>query len=170
VKRPTMRARHVAFAAVAVLACLATGCSRDAEPAYTRVRVAAPTIDGAPERPALLVVFWASWCKPCVEETDDLLALVADLPERLGVVVLSHDDDLGAAEAHFGRVTEPAFLLRLDAGKSAAAAFGVDRLPAAFVTVDGGLVARFDGPGRWSSAGMRRLLGRLTAPNGESDH
>jgi thioredoxin-like negative regulator of GroEL len=62
---------------------------------------------------------------------------------------------------HFGGTPPPELGYRHDVGKRAAQAFGVEVLPAAFLVVDGRLVARFSGPREWGSRGMRRLLTRL---------
>ena len=155
-------------------ACMAVGlglvgCSSDSEPGYLRLSGPAPRLDSAPATAAHLVLFWATWCVPCREETPQLLALAGDLPETLGVVVFSHDESLEDVTEFFGGLPEPELHLRLDRDKAAAQAFGVETLPAAFLVVDGRLRARFDGPRRWDSPAMRRLLDRLLASGGESN-
>ena len=58
-------------------------------------------------RPVLLS-FWATWCKPCVEEFPELIALAR---ERRDVVVLSvsidDKDDRGAVEAFLAQQRPP---------------------------------------------------------------
>jgi len=42
----------------------------------------------------LLLVFWATWCKPCVEELPDLVALQQEAPAGLHIIACSLDDFL----------------------------------------------------------------------------
>jgi cytochrome c biogenesis protein CcmG/thiol:disulfide interchange protein DsbE len=146
-----------------LLAALAGACSErePVPPAYVRLDAPAPRLENAPAARALLVVFWATWCPPCVAETPELRALAEDPPEHLAVVVYGHDPDISAVRAFFGGDPPPALRFRMDHGQAVAGAFGVDRLPASFLVVDGHNMARFAGPRDWSSPGMRRLLQRL---------
>ncbi|MGE6757715.1 TlpA family protein disulfide reductase [Corallococcus coralloides] len=116
----------------------------------------------APGPLALLVVFWASWCPPCREETPHLLSLAESPPEGLRVVVFSHDADLKAVESFFEGPPPPELRLRLDVGEKVAREYGVEQLPTSILVVEGQLVARFPGPRDWDSRAMRRLLERLT--------
>ncbi|WP_246137183.1 TlpA family protein disulfide reductase [Myxococcus llanfairpwllgwyngyllgogerychwyrndrobwllllantysiliogogogochensis] len=116
----------------------------------------------APGSHALLVVFWASWCPPCREETPQLLSLAESPPEGLRVVVFSHDADLKAVESFFEGPPPSELRLRLDVGEKVAREYGVEQLPTSILVVEGQLVARFPGPRDWDSRAMRRLLERLT--------
>jgi thioredoxin-like negative regulator of GroEL len=139
-----------------VLACA------DAErPEYTRVEGPAPIPLG--RGGAVLVVFWATWCPPCREELPALRALARDPPAKLSVVTFGEDDDEAPVRAFFGGDPPAELGFVADAGGRAAAAFGVDVLPAAFLVAEGRLVARFSGPRDWSSRGMRRLLAKLAS-------
>ncbi len=44
-----------------------------------------------PRQRALLVVFWATWCKPCVEEIPDLVAMQAKHEDVLEILAVSLD-------------------------------------------------------------------------------
>ncbi len=145
--------------ALLVLALLS--CRTEAPPSYIRITGAAPALSDVPASQALLVVFWASWCPPCREETPQLLALAEDPPSGLKVAVFSHDQGMAAIESFLRGPPSPALHLRLDEGEAAARAFGVDKLPSSFLVVNGRLVARFTGPRTWNSVGMRRLLEKL---------
>lgn len=147
--------------ALAIVASLALGCAGGDPPSYTRLEGAAPAIVSA--RGATLVVFWATWCPPCREELPSLRALARDLPASIALVTYGEDEHEGPVRAHFGGAPPPELALTLDRDRRAASAFGVEVLPAAFLAVDGRLVARFSGPRDWNSRGMRRLLTRLAS-------
>jgi cytochrome c biogenesis protein CcmG/thiol:disulfide interchange protein DsbE len=141
------------------MAALVAACRSDDPPGYMRVSGPAPVVVEVPASGAALVVFWASWCAPCVEEAPGLAKLASDSPDGLRVVLFSHDESLAPAQASFAGAR--ALELHEDPARSVSGAFGVERLPASFLVVNSRLVARFDGPRDWASAGMRRLLERL---------
>lgn len=141
----------------------ASSCRESRAPGYVRVSGAAPRLIDAPQSPALLVSFWATWCPPCREETPALKSLAKDPPEGIRVVIVSEDESLDEVHAFLGGAPDPALHLRLDDDGALMRAFDVDRLPATFLVVDGRLVARFTGPRNWDSSGMRKLLERLLA-------
>lgn len=145
----------------AVLGAALEGCPSHEAPPYLRVSGAAPELVNPPGTRARLVVFWASWCPPCRKETPELLALAAQPPEGLSVVVLSHDVAMEDVQRLLGGPPDPRLHFRFDVGEASARAFGVEKLPTSFLVVEDALVARFDGPREWSSPGMRGLLRRL---------
>ncbi len=138
-----------------------TGCAQDPEPNYIRISGAAPPVHHAPSTPAVLVVFWASWCAPCREETPQLVDMARNPPDGLGVATFSHDKSLIEVERHFGHTPDQSLNLRLDPNEETARAFGVDALPTSFLVINGRLAARFNGPRQWNSGPMRRLLRRM---------
>jgi thiol-disulfide isomerase/thioredoxin len=157
--RPRRRAARARLAAAVLAAAL--GCAEGERPSYTRVDGPAPAIVDRPG--AVLVVFWASWCPPCRDELPGLRALARDPPVPLSVVTFGEDEEEGAARAFFGGAPPPELGFVPDPRGVAAAAFGVDVLPATFLVVEGRLVARFQGERAWNSTGMRRLLGKLAS-------
>jgi cytochrome c biogenesis protein CcmG/thiol:disulfide interchange protein DsbE len=112
---------------------------------------------------AVLVVFWATWCPPCREELPGLRALARDPPAAMALVTFGEDEDETPVRELFKGPPPVELGYRPDVERRAAPAFGVDVLPAAFLVVDGRLVARFSGPRNWSSRGMRRLLAKLVS-------
>ncbi len=82
-------------------ALLALGCgSRQAPTGPPAVDASALQARVAAERGhPLLVVFWATWCQPCIEEMPDLVALHRESPEGLRVLAVSLDVFLSGPEA-----------------------------------------------------------------------
>lgn len=137
-------------------------CAEQPTPAYTRVSGQAPA--GLPARStATLVVFWATWCPPCREEVTPLRALARDPPRGLSIVMFGLDDSEAAVRDFFGGEVPSELRYQPDPDHRVARDFGVDVLPAAFLVLDGRLVARFAGGRDWDSKGMRRLLERLAS-------
>lgn len=143
------------------LSLLSLACSDGARPEYTRVEGVAPNV--VPVQGATLVVFWASWCPPCREEMPGLRALARDPPVSLSILTFGEDDDEAPAREFFGGAPPPELAYRHDVERRASLAFGATALPAAYLVVDGRLVARFSGARDWNSRAMRRLLGRLAS-------
>lgn len=147
--------RSLVAALTTALACV----DRPAPP-YTRVDGAAPAVLGARATPTL-VVFWATWCPPCREETDSLRALTRSPVAGLELVTFGQDESEDVVRGFFGGAIPRELNYRPDPAHTAAGAFGVDVLPAAFLVKDGRLIARFGGPRDWNTEEMRRLLERL---------
>ena len=96
---------------------------------------------------AMLVVFWATWCPPCVQEIPTLMALQRDLgPRGFSVIGISLDEDAAAvlpkARARY-QFNYPVAIGDVDV----VAAFGnFSSLPTAFlVDKEGKLRARYVG-------------------------
>ncbi len=77
------------------------------------------------------------------------------------MVVYGHDQDVATVREFFAGEPPPALSFRMDGDQEVARAFGVDKLPASFLVVEGHGMARFAGPRDWSSPAMRRLLRKL---------
>jgi thiol-disulfide isomerase/thioredoxin len=63
-----------------LLAAFAGACDErgHAPPAYVRLDAPAPRLENVPATRALLVVFWATWCPPCRDETPQLRSRSAE--------------------------------------------------------------------------------------------
>jgi thiol-disulfide isomerase/thioredoxin len=99
---------------------------------------------GLAGRPAV-VHFFASWCKPCLEEVPVLDAARRKHPDLalVGVVVRDAPADAGRAARELGM----AWPLLVDPDEEAARAFRVDSAPVTFfVSADGQITGRLIGP------------------------
>ena len=104
-----LAARQVVSAVV--LACVlgVAGCGKPATapPGPERVDVSGlrKRLESAHGTP-LLLVFWATWCKPCVEEIPDLVSLQQRSGGRLRILAVSLDAFLAGGEHAPGVVQE----------------------------------------------------------------
>ncbi len=83
--------------------------------------------------------FWASWCKPCREQTAILKQLATDLPPDVYLLGVATSDQREAAESYAvssGAVYPSAF----DEGGAVGAAFGVTSLPTMVIVDKEGVV------------------------------
>lgn len=85
--------------AVACIAMAIAGCAArpDGPPPRAGVADLQAAIAAARGRP-LLVVFWATWCRPCVEEIPELAALHTDAEHGARVMAVSLDAFLAGDE------------------------------------------------------------------------
>ena len=96
--------------------------------------------------------FWASWCPPCLEETQSLNHLQQDIAAKGGVVLgMSVDEDQAAYEKFLvdNHVVFPTYR---DASKKSAAAYGTSMFPETFlIDREGRLARKIVGPQDWQS-------------------
>jgi thiol-disulfide isomerase/thioredoxin len=149
-----------------IVAAVALACADGERPSYTRIEGRAPAMVN--RGGAILVVFWATWCPPCREELPALRALARDPPAAMAFVTFGEDQDEATVREFFAGAPPSELGFVHDRDGRAATAFGVDVLPAAFLVVDGRLIARFSGPRDWNTRGMRRLLAKLVAEASQS--
>ena len=118
-----------------------------------------PTLDGGRLRLSdlrgrvTLLVFWATWCPPCLEEIPALEALNRQLSGRpVELVTVSQDEGWEPVRALFG-ARSPGLRVALDPGGSLANGYGTEKLPEAYVIGRRGrLLARFVNVQPWDSA------------------
>jgi cytochrome c biogenesis protein CcmG, thiol:disulfide interchange protein DsbE len=96
--------------------------------------------------------FWASWCPPCLEETQSLNHLQQDIAAKGGVVLgMSVDEDQAAYEKFLvdNHVIFPTYR---DASKKSAVDYGTSMFPETYLIDRGGRLARkIVGPQDWQS-------------------
>ncbi len=96
--------------------------------------------------------FWASWCPPCLEETQSLNHLQQAIAAKGGVVLgMSVDEDQAAYEKFLvdNHVVFPTYR---DASKKSAAEYGTSMFPETFlIDREGRLARKIVGPQDWQS-------------------
>lgn len=145
------------------LALVIGGCGERAEIPLIRVDEPLPagTLDGLPDERATLLVFWATWCPPCIEELPGLRRLASDPGPGLRVVLVAADERPEVTAAYFGGALPPELHVRWDPDKRIARELRVDRLPVSFLVVGKRVIARFDGERDWDGSAARATLARL---------
>jgi len=96
--------------------------------------------------------FWASWCAPCLEETESLNKLQQDIAARGGVVLgVSVDEDKSAYQK-FIADNHVVFPTSLDSSKKSALDYGRSMYPETYLIDRNGRLARkIVGPQDWQS-------------------
>lgn len=151
------KARRGIAALVIVAAAVAFAVFGLASPAHTTRRGAPPlpatALQGAPVtladlrgRPAF-VVFWASWCDPCVKEAPAYAAFARSLHGRAGLVGVDYSDPVRSGALAFLQRFGWRFPILTDPEGSVGASYGVNGLPTTFVLgPDGTVERRLTGP------------------------
>jgi cytochrome c biogenesis protein CcmG, thiol:disulfide interchange protein DsbE len=96
--------------------------------------------------------FWASWCPPCLEETQSLNVLQQQISAKGGVVLgVSVDDDKAAYEK-FLTDNHVVFPTYDDTSKKSAADYGTSMFPETYlIDRQGKLARKIVGPQDWQS-------------------
>jgi cytochrome c biogenesis protein CcmG/thiol:disulfide interchange protein DsbE len=110
--------------------------------------------------------FWASWCKPCVEETPALKELQQHIASRNGVVLGVSIDEDPAAYAKFVKEQDLNYPTLLDSSAKIANDYGSVMWPETYVIDRQGKIARkIIGPQDWNSPAMLAYFDDLLARN-----
>lgn len=158
------RARTLGVAALAAAAALVVVVGLERAPAPLAEGVVAPALDlprlggGAPVRlaelrgRAVLVNFWATWCKPCEDEMPAMERLYAALRAD-GFELLAVSVDVGDAEVtEFRDRLGISFPILRDPDRREATRWQSLRFPESWlVGPDGRIAARFIGPRDWDA-------------------
>ncbi len=109
-----------------------------------------------------LVVFWASWCPPCVEEMPSLNRLRKRYAGRPFRIISVDFQETPTVIARFLQRTPVDFPILLDHDGSAASAWGVFSFPSSFlVDADGRISHSVNRAIDWDTPEVRRLIDRL---------
>lgn len=155
--------------AATLLLCLAPALAADAQPTpgARAPEIRLSDMEGKPfllsklKGQVVLVDFWASWCMPCRVGNPALVRLHKDFgPRGLQVVGVSVDEDRQAWQRAV-KADKLAWTQLLDerSAQSAAAAYGVQYIPNAFLIDKKGVVRAVDAKGRKLEALVGQLLG-----------
>lgn len=111
-------------------------------------------------RPVLLV-FWATWCPPCVQETPALVALKQQMGDKLVIFAVSMDEDADAYQS-FASKRMPGILTARDAEHKSSSMYGTFAYPESFlIGKDGKIVRKFIGAEEWTSPEMLDYFQKL---------
>ena len=123
----------------------------------------------------VMINFWATWCKPCIDELPSLDALSSRLQGTGFVLVaVNVDEDATAAARLLSRLADlpggkvPSFKVALDPGGKVAAEYGTKKFPETYlVGPKGRMLAKFIGPRDWTRPMYERLV-RMILSSGTS--
>lgn len=110
--------------------------------------------------------FWATWCPPCVDETESLVALQKEIaPRNATVLGISIDDDAQAyqqfLQAH--KIDFPTFR---DPSEKIAAEYGTHMWPETYIIGrDGRILRKFISEQDWTSSEMTAYINSLLQSN-----
>ena len=110
--------------------------------------------------------FWASWCPPCLEETQSLNALQRDIEGKGGVVLGVSVDDDKAAYQKFLADNHVVFPTYDDITKKSAADYGTSMYPETYlIDREGRLARKIVGPQDWQSPEIMQSIDVLLTQN-----
>ena len=103
--------------------------------------------------------FWASWCPPCVEETQSLNRLQQEIAAKGGVVLGVSVDEDAAAYGKFLQDNHVVFPTYRDATKKSALDYGTSMFPETYlIDREGRFARKIVGPQDWQSPEIMRSI------------
>jgi thiol-disulfide isomerase/thioredoxin len=108
----------------------------------------------------ILLVFWATWCPSCVEETQALDRLSARLAgKKFKLLALSHDHNPTAVEVFYALKEIKNTPIYFDPGGRMGRSLGIRGIPTAFlIDPQGQVVGRLEGKAPWESEEAIELI------------
>lgn len=110
----------------------------------------------------VLINFWASWCKPCIDEIPSLQKLANSIGDesKFKILAVSVDEDFGRLGRFLKSVPEDSsMVVGWDGKASLAKKFGVEKLPESFlVDNQGKLIMKIVGYQDWNAKEFRSFL------------
>lgn len=122
----------------------------------------------------VLINFWGTYCRPCVDELPSLVRLAEHFSNTgLRIVAVSYDKSRGKI-ARFMRNTIPGpipgnFIVLLDPSETETdlkSMFGTEKIPETYVVVNNVIRARFLGPVDWDRPEIITMLNYLLGKTG----
>ncbi len=121
----------------------------------------------------VFVNFWATWCKPCVQEMPTMMELARRMRDEgrdFVMVAVSYDDDWAAVSDFFARLVgnpRPAELVLArdpapDSPTSLRMSLGTRQIPESYVLRDGVVLARFVNLREWTQPEIVEYFQLLT--------
>ena len=107
--------------------------------------------------------FWATWCPPCIEEMPSLVAMQAQLKDKVVVLAVSTDESESAYKKFIvERGITPTVLTVRDAQQTSNTLYGTFRYPETYVIDSNGVLKRkFIGPVEWTKPEIIEYLTKL---------
>ncbi|MFZ0639933.1 MAG: TlpA disulfide reductase family protein [Candidatus Acidiferrales bacterium] len=114
----------------------------------------------------VILNFWATWCPPCVDETQSLVALQRQIVPKGGTILGISVDDDPQAYAQFVQSYGLDFPTYRDPSKKIAEQYGTYMYPETYIIDRRGRIARkIVGGQDWTSPQMTAYLDSLLATN-----
>ncbi len=109
----------------------------------------------------VVLVFWATWCPPCVEETPSLVAMQKQLGDKVTVLAVSTDED-NAAFRKFTSTRMTGVLAVRDGDHRSNTLYGTFAFPESYIIDRNGIIRRkLIGAADWTSPDMIDFLQRM---------
>jgi peroxiredoxin len=159
--------------AAALLYAFATPSFRQGEPSLAgrkpkdfNIQIAGASHLSDLKGKVVVLNFWASWCPPCLEETQSLNRLQEDISQRGGVVLGVSVDEDAAAYQKFLDDNHVVFPTYRDGTKKSAADYGTSMFPETYLIDRNGRLARkIVGPQDWQSPEIMGSIDVLLSQN-----